>query len=73
MSSSSSQVLAERRVQISNGVTTEAGTSLYTQPNDNRFDGATHREQEEDSRTSITERVRRNDTGQSSKDFLCVS
>jgi hypothetical protein len=41
--SRSSQVLAERRDPISNGVTTEAGTSLCRQSNDNRFDRATHR------------------------------
>jgi hypothetical protein len=70
--SRSSQVLAERRDQISNGITTEAGTSLCTQPNDNRFDRATHRERAEETRTSLTERVRRNYTGQSSNDFLCV-
>jgi hypothetical protein len=70
--SRSSQVLGERRDQISNGVTTEAGTSLCTQPSDNRFDRATHREWAEETRTSLTERVRRNYTGQSSKDFFCV-
>jgi hypothetical protein len=33
--------------------------------NDNRFDRATHRERAEETRTSLTERVRRNYTGQS--------
>jgi hypothetical protein len=41
--SRSSQVLAERRDPISNGVTTEAGTSLCRLSNGNRFDRATHR------------------------------
>jgi hypothetical protein len=69
--SRSSQVLAERRDQISNGVITEAGTSLCTQPDDNRFDRATQRAGGRNE-TSLTERVRRNYTGQSSKDFPCV-
>jgi hypothetical protein len=72
MWSRSSQVLAERRDQISNGVTAEAGTSLCTQPNDNRFDRATHSERAVETRMSLTERVRRNYTGQSSKAFFFV-
>jgi hypothetical protein len=35
------------------------------QPNDSRFDRATHRELAEETRTSLTERVRRKYTGQS--------
>jgi hypothetical protein len=63
---------SQRRDLISNGVTTEAGISLCTQPNVNRFDRATHRERAEGTRTSRTERVRRKYTGQLSTDFFCV-
>jgi hypothetical protein len=72
MCSKSSLELVERQDQIDSGVTTEAGTSLCTQPNDNRFDRATHRERAEVTRSSLTETVRHMYSVQSSKDFHCV-
>jgi hypothetical protein len=68
----SSQELEERRDQVSNGVTTESGTSIRKQSNENRFDRTTLREQGEVARTSLTERARRKYRGESSNDVLCV-
>jgi hypothetical protein len=61
-----------QRDGIRSATASPEGTPLCTWPNGNRFDRETHRDRAEETRTSRTDGVRRNYTGQSSKDFLCV-